>query len=69
MENSRIVDARAWVMKYFIAASDSILFLTFVKRGIIERRLISSPIHINIQDPEDTVIRVPLMVNNKNIIL
>lgn len=63
------VEARAWVMKYFIAASDSILFFVFLIRGIIDRRLISRPIHIIIQFLDEIVISEPVIVVNKNNVL
>lgn len=64
--NIKIVDAKAWVMKYFIDASEeNILFLLFI-RGIIDNRLISKPIHIPIQVLEDIAISVPIIIDNKN---
>lgn len=44
IENNRIEEAIAWVIKYFNALSEGYLFLWFLISGIIERRLISKPI-------------------------
>lgn len=45
IENSRNIDAKAWMIKYFMADSvDDCVFN--IIRGINDRRLISSPIHI-----------------------
>lgn len=46
IEIRRIVDAIAWVMKYFIAASDLCLFFCLLISGMIDSRFISRPIHI-----------------------
>jgi hypothetical protein len=50
IENSNKVDAKAWVIKYLRAASEAIIFFVLLIKGIIERRLISNPIHIPIQE-------------------
>lgn len=49
-ENRKIIDAIDCVIKYFIAASDWNEFLVLDIKGIIDRRLISKPIHIPIQE-------------------
>lgn len=56
---SKIMDAMAWVMKYFNEDSEDIVFFLSENRGITERRLISSPIHILNQEYEEAVIMVP----------
>jgi len=48
--NIRRVDARACVIKYFIAASEDIILLGWEIRGIIDNKLISNPIHIPIHE-------------------
>lgn len=48
--NNIIVEAIVWVIKYFIAASEFCILLVFLIKGIIESRLISSPIHIPIHE-------------------
>lgn len=65
IENNKIVDAKAWVIKYFIAASDSNEFFVLLINGIKDKRLISNPIHIPIQEYEEIEINVP---ENKNIV-
>lgn len=50
IEKRRIIEAIAWVIKYFIADSEEYIFFVDLNRGIIERRLISSPIHIEIHE-------------------
>lgn len=49
-ENIRIAEANVWAIKYFIIASADKVSLFFFKRGIIDSKLISSPIHILIQE-------------------
>lgn len=53
------VEASAWVTKYFSAASVAKGFLTLIIKGIIDKRLISNPIHIPIQEYEEIEIMVP----------
>lgn len=50
MENNKIVEARAWVIKYLMDDSVDIKFLVLLKRGIIDNKLISSPNHIPIHE-------------------
>lgn len=57
--NNKIVEARAWVIKYFIVASEVIILSVFLIRGIIESRLISNPIHIPNQEYDEIAIIVP----------
>lgn len=44
------IEAKAWVKKYFIAASVEYMFLYWEKRGIMEIKLISNPIHMPNQE-------------------
>lgn len=46
MDSSRIIEAVAWVRKYFVAASVERGLSLLDIRGIRARRFISSPIHI-----------------------
>lgn len=46
MERRRIIEAVAWVRKYFVAASVERGFELLIIRGIRANRFISSPIHI-----------------------
>lgn len=69
IENRRIIDAKAWVIKYFIADSDENIFFVDVIKGIIERRLISRPIHILNHEYEQIEIRVPIINVLKKMIL
>lgn len=48
-ENIRMAEARACVMKYLIEDSEENMSF-FLSKGIMEIRLISSPIHIPIQE-------------------
>lgn len=64
--NIRIAEARAWVMKYLIEASDEYISVFLERRGIIEIRLISRPIHIPIHEYDDKEIRVPEIIVEMN---
>lgn len=46
MDSRKIIEAVAWVRKYFVAASVDRGFVFFVIIGMIASRFISSPIHI-----------------------
>jgi len=50
IENRIIKEERAWVIKYFMADSDDNMFFVDVIRGMIDNKLISSPIHIPNQE-------------------
>lgn len=67
--NKKIVEARAWVTKYFIADSFDITFFFEAISGIIDRRLISRPIHIPSHEVDEMAIIVPIIMALKNIIL
>lgn len=56
-------------MKYFNAASEAIIFFVLLIRGIIERRLISSPIHIPIHEYDEIEINVPVIKEITNRVL
>lgn len=49
MENRRIIEAVACVIKYFVAASIDRGFFLLINNGMIARRLISRPTHISIK--------------------
>lgn len=57
------------MIKYFKADSDGKEFFSLLRRGIIERRLISSPSHILNQENAEIVIKVPaiIVLKNKNL--
>lgn len=50
IENKIRVDARTCVIKYFRVASVAKEFFVSDIKGIIDKRLISNPIHIPIQE-------------------
>lgn len=50
IENKIIVEAIAWVTKYFRDASVRYIFLFLENNGIIESKLISNPSHIPIHE-------------------
>lgn len=55
-----IIEAVAWVMKYFVAASVDRGFFLLMSNGMIARRLISRPTHINSKLELDIVIMGPM---------
>ena len=62
-----IVEARAWIRKYFRADSDKNEFGLVVIRGINDIRFISNPIQAPNQEEEEIEIRVPeINVKKKN---
>lgn len=61
------IEARVWVKKYLIEASEEYIFLYIENNGIIEIMLISRPIHIPSQEYEEIEIRVPIIIVKKNI--
>lgn len=61
IDKSSREEASAWVTKYFNEASDAIILLVFLIKGIMESRLISNPIHILIQEYEEIEIKVPII--------
>jgi len=64
-----IVDAIACVMKYLIEDSADSIFFWFCIRGIIDKRLISSPSHIPNHEYEEIEIIVLIIKVDMNIIL
>lgn len=66
IENNRILDAKAWVKKYFNEASEENKLLFFIDRGIKDNKLISKPIHILNQEEDLTLIIVPKINVKKN---
>lgn len=61
IENNKILEAKAWVKKYFKDASDENKLLFFIERGIKDNKLISKPIHTLNQEEELILIKVPLI--------
>lgn len=61
MEKINIIDPGAWLMKYFIAASDSWFIVGDIIIGINDRRFSSSPIQIMSQLEEERAIVVPVI--------
>lgn len=55
----KIMEAVACVTKYFVVASVERGFFLLINRGVIERRLISRPIHISTRLELDIVIMGP----------
>lgn len=68
IENMIRAEAKAWVKKYLIDASEENKDLDFNK-GIIEIRLISNPIHIPNHEYEEIAVKVPKIIKFKNKIL
>lgn len=60
MASKMIIEAVAWVTKYFVAASVDRGFFLFVSNGIIASRLISKPAHIDSKLELDIVIMGPI---------
>ena len=69
IENNRILDARAWVRKYFSDASEENKLFNFIVKGIKDNKLISKPIQTLNQDDELILIIVPKNNVDKNSIL
>ena len=67
--NKRTVEAMAWVIKYFRDDSVERIFFCLFNRGIIDRRLISSPSHIPIHEYDEIAMIVPIIIDDENIIL
>lgn len=67
--NNTTLEARAWVIKYFKADSEGYELFELVIKGIIDKRLISNPIHILNHEYDEIVIRVPIIKVKKNKIL
>ena len=64
--NKRVAEAKAWVKKYFKAASDDKVLLLLIINGINDNKLISSPIQALNHELDEMEIRVPLTKVNKN---
>lgn len=69
IENNKVLEAKAWVKKYFNEASELNKLFVFIDRGIKERRLISNPIQILNHEEELILIIVPIINDKKKIIL
>ena len=66
IENSKILEAIAWIKKYFKDASEEKELFSFIDKGIKERRLIAKPIQILNQEVEEILIIVPKTREIKN---
>lgn len=62
MASKMIIEAVAWVIKYFVAASVDRGFFLLISSGIIAKRLISSPTHINRRLELDIVTIGPIKI-------
>lgn len=69
IENNRILDAIAWIKKYFNEASEEKELFNFIERGIKDKRLISNPIQILNHEEEEILIIVPNIKEKKKISL
>lgn len=47
---NNIIEAIAWVMKYFIDDSAENMFFSLENSGMIDNKFISKPIHIDIHE-------------------
>lgn len=65
IEINNIVDAIDWIIKYLIAGSLIIEFLLSVNMGIIDSKLISSPIQIPNQEFEEMDRIVPIINDDR----
>lgn len=68
-ENNKIIEAIAWAIKYLIEDSEENIFLGALNRGIIDKRLISRPIHIPNHLIDEIEIKDPITRKLKNMIL
>lgn len=66
IEKINIVEAKAWIMKYFKTDSLELLEFILVNRGINDNKLISIPNHIINQEYDDKVIKEPKIIEIKN---
>lgn len=69
IENIKIKEAITWIIKYFKAASEGYIEFELFNKGIMDRRLISRPNHILIQEYEEIEIKDPIIKEIKNRIL
>lgn len=67
MVKRKIKEAKDWVKKYLIADSVEIKFLVLIIKGIKDKRLSSSPIHIPNHEEEEMEINVPNIKVHKKI--
>lgn len=67
--NKRREEAITWVIKYFIAASAGYLFRWLFNKGIRDNRLISNPIQAVSHERAEIAMKVPMIIELKNIIL
>lgn len=69
IENNKILEAIAWVRKYFNEASEENKLFNFIVKGIKDNKLISKPIHTLNHDEDLILIIVPINNVDKNNIL
>lgn len=69
IENSKTLEAIAWVRKYFSEASEEKRLFNFIVKGIKDNKLISNPIQTLNHDEELILIIVPKNNVDKNNIL
>lgn len=69
IKNNKILEAKAWVKKYFRDASEEYKLFIFIIKGINDKRLISNPIQTLNQEDEQILIIVPKNKVTKNNIL
>lgn len=69
IKKRRILDAKAWIKKYFKEASEEYRLLIFIIKGINDNKLISNPIQILNHEEEEILIIVPKIKVLKNNIL
>ena len=62
----KMVEAIAWIIKYLIEDSLVKIFFLSLIRGIKDRRFISKPIHIPNQEEEEIVMKIPIVIVEKN---
>lgn len=64
-ENNNVLDAKAWIKKYFKEDSEENKFFFIIIKGIKERRLISNPIHSLSQEVDEIAIKEPKIIEQK----
>lgn len=67
IKKSKILEANAWVKKYFNEASEEYKLFDFIIKGINDNKLISKPIQTLNQEVEEILIKEPkinIIVNN-----
>lgn len=62
MASKIIIEAVAWVTKYFVAASVDRGFFLLIRRGVIDNKLSSSPTHMSRRLVLDIVMTGPIRI-------